>query len=130
MPAEGRPLLSSGLPTDHPLYYPEWWRADLSSEGDFTDAVGLPDATRSHHMPFLSRVDVLAHEHVTTVAVHGTSFTDGLDFRGVPAPGYYSEQKEAMRVELNDWIRDSGDLPMRDPEDPGQFTDEYRHSSK
>ncbi|MFZ4276422.1 hypothetical protein ACOZFM_27405 [Streptomyces arboris] len=35
-----------------------------------------------------------------------------------------------MRVELNDWIRDSADLPMRDPEDPGQFTDEYRHSSK
>ncbi|KAB2592579.1 MULTISPECIES: hypothetical protein [Streptomyces] len=76
MPAEERRLLSTGLPTDHPLYYPEWWRANLSSEGDFTDVVGLPDATRSHHVPFLSRVDVLAHEHVTTVAVHGTSFTE------------------------------------------------------
>ncbi|MFE2051601.1 hypothetical protein ACFXAS_24335 [Streptomyces sp. NPDC059459] len=59
LPGECQPksavLPSTDLPTDHPLYYPqpEWWRADLSSEGDFTDVVGLPDATRSHHVPFL-----------------------------------------------------------------------------
>lgn len=78
--AESAVLLQAGLPSTHPLYYPQpdFSRVDLSSEGDFTGVTGLPDAAPLDHLPFLSRIDVLTDENVGAIAVLGTTYTDGL----------------------------------------------------
>ncbi|WP_207844388.1 GDSL-type esterase/lipase family protein [Williamsia soli] len=259
---ESAVLLQGGLPETHPLYFaqPEWSRVDVSAEGDHTGSSGLPGAVPLTHMPFLSRVDVLAQPNVGAVAVLGTTYTDGLGvwpdylsrrlntekgkeshaiinlsarggslsrghapsgregvvtlfdrevltlpglthvivsearqdiatsgtrslnadgsvaeadadptgaspvtaeilkaayrqliarghangvkvlaatmppFRGVPAPGYYNEDKEATREELNRWILDSGEFDgvididgiVRDPADTHQYREEFR----
>ena len=55
-------------------------------------------------------------------------------FRGVPAPGYYSEEKDAIREDLNRWMLESGEFDgvididglMRDPEDTRQYREEFR----
>ncbi|CAM5669094.1 GDSL-type esterase/lipase family protein [Streptomyces atroolivaceus] len=268
LPVETKPesaVLVQGpeLPLSHPLAValPDFERVELSSEGDFTDVTGLPGATPGVHLPFLSRVDVLALADVSTVAVLGTTYTDGLDvwpdhlsrlwntepgqerfsivnlsarggsmsrghapsgregvvtlfdrevlslpgishvivsearqdittagarslnadgsrsessdgeelpvtaeslkaayrqliakahvrgvkvlaatmppFRGVPAPGYYSDEKDDLREEINAWILESGefdgvidiDALMRDPEDTRQYREQYRSAN-
>jgi len=252
------------LPLTHPLAVPvpDFARVEISEEGDFTAVAGLPGAAPGVHLPFLSRIDVLAKDGVSTVAVLGTTYTDGLGvwpdylsrrlnagreaeqvsivnlsarggslanghapsgrqgvvatfdrevatlpgvshiivsearqdiatagtvslkadgsrsddaaddhsgdtlgisveslqaayrqliakahirgikvlaatmppFRGVPAPGYYSEEKDAIREDLNRWMLESGEFDgvididglMRDPEDTRQYREEFR----
>lgn len=253
------------LPLSHPLAVPvpDFARVEFSSEGDFTATEGLPGATPGIHLPFLSRIDVAPLGNVSTIAVLGTTYTDGLGvwpdhlsrrlnkeygkeqfsivnlsarggslsrghtpsgregivslfdrevltlpglshvivsearqdiatagarslradgsrpessdgtdlssaelpttveslqaayrqliakahargikilaatmppFRGVPAPGYYSLEKDALREELNHWILESGEFDgvididslMRDPEEVRQYREEYR----
>jgi len=52
-----------------------------------------------------------------------------MPFEGVPFPGFYSPEKEKLRVALNEWIRSSKafdgvidlDAMMRDPANPSKF---------
>lgn len=55
-------------------------------------------------------------------------------FRGVPAPGYYSDEKDELREQLNRWILEDGEFDavididslMRDPQDFGQYREAFR----
>ncbi len=68
----------------------------------------------------LSQLAARAHEHGIRVVI-GTL----LPFGGATAEGYFSPSKEQMRVEVNQWIRTSGDfdavadfdLALQDPAD-------------
>lgn len=74
---------------------------------------------------------LIAKAHANGVKVIGATMPP---FRGVPAPGYYSEEKDALRETLNRWILESGEFDavididglVRDPEDPRQYREEYR----
>lgn len=251
------------LPASHPLRVPDpsFHRVEISAEGDFTDVEGLSGARPGTHLPFLSRIDVRTDPQIRTIAIVGTTYTDGVDvwpdhlsarlsagpgrgkysivnlsarggamsrahdvagrasvlsmferevlslpglshviisdarqdiitagtrslkadgsvsdeahdveapitvdslkaayrqliargharglkvlaatmppFRGVPAPGYYSEEKDEMREALNRWIIEGGefdafidiDSMMRDPQDTRQYREEFRSAN-
>jgi lysophospholipase L1-like esterase len=73
-----------------------------------------------------------AHAHgVRIVAATLTPFAD--TFKGEPTEGYYTPEKEKIRVAVNDWIRNGGgfdavidfDKVMEDPARPGYIRDDY-----
>jgi lysophospholipase L1-like esterase len=73
-----------------------------------------------------------AHAHgIRIVAATLTPFAD--TFKGLPTEGYYTPEKEKIRVAVNEWIRTGGgfdgvidfDKVMEDPARPGYLRDEY-----
>lgn len=65
------------------------------------------------------------------VAATLTPFTD--TFKGLPAEGYYTPEKETTRLAVNEWIRNGGgfdgvidfDKVMEDPARPGYLRDDF-----
>ena len=73
-----------------------------------------------------------AHAHgIRIVAATLTPFVD--TFKGLPTEGYYTPEKERIRVAVNEWIRTGGgfdsvidfDKVMEDPGRPGYLRDDY-----
>ncbi|MER8464926.1 SGNH/GDSL hydrolase family protein [Mesorhizobium sp. M1396] len=73
-----------------------------------------------------------AHAHgVRIVAATLTPFAD--TFKGLPTEGYYTPEKEKIRVAVNKWIRSGSgfdgvidfDKVMEDPARPGYLRDDY-----
>ena len=73
-----------------------------------------------------------AHAHgMKIIGATLTPFEDA--FAGGPLEGYYNDEKEAKRVAVNDWIRNSGafdgvidfDEVVRDPENPKRIRAQY-----
>lgn len=73
-----------------------------------------------------------AHAHgIRIVGATLTPFAD--TFKGLPTEGYYTPEKEKIRVAVNEWIRAGGgfdgvidfDKVMEDPAKPGYLRDEY-----
>lgn len=68
---------------------------------------------------------------VRIVAATLTPFAD--TFKGLPTEGYYTPEKEKIRVAVNEWIRTGGgfdgvidfDKVMEDPARPGYIRDDY-----
>lgn len=65
---------------------------------------GYPDGASAGDLiaSFKMLIDV-AHQH--HLRIYGATITP---FAGFPAPGWYSPRKEAIRRQVNHWIRDSG----------------------
>ncbi len=77
---------------------------------------------------------LIARAHATGLRIIGATLTPFEDtFRGNPLFGYYSEEKEAKRQAVNDWIRTSGafdgvidfDAVARDPANPKHIRAEF-----
>ncbi|MCW8125833.1 SGNH/GDSL hydrolase family protein [Microbulbifer halophilus] len=77
---------------------------------------------------------LIARAHLHDVRILGatlTPFENALD--GAPVQNYYTEEKEALRQEINRWIRESGefdavidfDRALRDPDNPRHIRAEY-----
>lgn len=73
-----------------------------------------------------------AHAHgIRIVSATLTPFAD--TFKGLPTEGYYTPEKEKIRVAVNEWIRTGGgfdgvidfDKVMEDPAKPGYLRDDY-----
>jgi lysophospholipase L1-like esterase len=73
-----------------------------------------------------------AHAHgVRIVGATLTPFAD--TFKGLPTEGYYTPEKEKIRLAVNEWIRTGGgfdgvidfDKVMEDPAKPGYLRDDY-----
>ena len=73
-----------------------------------------------------------AHQHgIRVVAATLTPFID--TFKGSPMEGYYTPEKEKIRLAVNDWIRTSGafdgvidfDKTTEDPKKPGYIRADY-----
>jgi lysophospholipase L1-like esterase len=85
-----------------------------------TDAVGTVEIIDGYRK-------LIAKAHRRGVRITGTTLGP---FEGATAgPGYYSPEKEAVRQEVNTWIRDGGefdsvvdlDIVLRDPEHPSRL---------
>jgi lysophospholipase L1-like esterase len=77
---------------------------------------------------------LIARAHAHDMRIIGATLTPFEDtFRGNPLFGYYSEEKEAKRQAVNQWIRTSGafdgvidfDAVTRDPNDPKHIRAEF-----
>jgi lysophospholipase L1-like esterase len=77
---------------------------------------------------------LIARAHAHDMRIIGATLTPFEDtFRGNPLFGYYSEEKEAKRQEVNQWIRTSGafdgvidfDAVTRDPSNPKHIRAEF-----
>jgi lysophospholipase L1-like esterase len=77
---------------------------------------------------------LVARAHANGLRIIGATLTPFEDtFRGNPLFGYYSEEKEAKRQAVNDWIRTSGafdgvidfDAVARDPANPKHIRAEF-----
>jgi lysophospholipase L1-like esterase len=75
-----------------------------------------------------------AHDHgIRIIGVTLTPFEDS--FKGTPFEGYYTTEKEKIRVAVNDWIRKGGqfdgvidfDAVVRDPDHPARILAAYDH---
>jgi lysophospholipase L1-like esterase len=93
--------------------------------------IGWPDSVLEPNAPAPSAEDIIdgyeqliarAHDHgMRIIGARLTPFE--VAFKGTPLEGYYSEEKEAKRVAVNEWIRNSGafdgvidfDAVVRDP---------------
>lgn len=73
-----------------------------------------------------------AHAHGKRIV--GATLTPFADtFKGLPTEGYYTPEKEKIRVAVNEWIRNGGgfdgvvdfDKVMEDPAKPGYLRDDY-----
>jgi lysophospholipase L1-like esterase len=73
-----------------------------------------------------------AHAHgIRIVGATLTPFAE--TFKGLPTEGYYTPEKEKIRVAVNEWIRTGGgfdgvidfDKVMEDPAKPGYLRDDY-----
>ena len=96
--------------------------------------VGWPDSVLEPYLPAPSPEDVIAgyrqliaRAHLHGLRVVGATLTPFADtFKGLPLEGYYTAEKEAKRLALNKWIRESGafdgvldfDAVLRDPARP------------
>jgi len=85
-----------------------------------TDIVGVADLIAGYRK-------LIAKAHRRGVRIVGTTLGP---FEGaIAGPGYYSSEKEAVRQEVNAWIRNGGefdgvvdlDLVLRDPEHPARL---------
>ena len=73
---------------------------------------------------------IVARVHARGLRIFGATLTP---FERAEYPGYYSEEKEAERQAVNDWIRTSGafdgvfdfDRALRDPEEPDRLLPKY-----
>jgi len=76
----------------------------------------------------LSQLAARAHEK--GIKIYGATLTP---FIGTPFPGYYSDEKEAMRKAVNEWIRTSHafdgvidfEKAVEDPANPGHIRPEF-----
>ncbi len=77
---------------------------------------------------------IITRAHMHGLKIIGATLTPFEDtFQGGPLEGYYSEDKEAKRVAVNDWIRTDGnfdgvidfDTVMRDPENEKRMNAAY-----
>lgn len=93
--------------------------------------IGWPDSVLDPEAPAPSTDDIIAgyqqlisraHDH--GMRIIGATLTPfAVAFKGTPLEGYYNEDKEAKRVAVNEWIRNSGafdgvidfDAVVRDP---------------
>ncbi len=85
------------------------------------------DVTRMYQM-------IIDRAHMLGIRILGATLTPFADsFQGAILEGYYSEAKNAVRKEVNAWIRDSGafdgvidfDMAVRDPENPDYILEAY-----
>lgn len=98
---------------------------------------GLSLPGMSEPFPELAAEDIInaykqliARGHARGIRVIGATLTPDL---GSPFPGYATEAKDAIRHEINEWIRTSGafdavidfDLAVRDPENPQYLAEKY-----
>ena len=99
--------------------------------------IGWPDFVLDPHAVAPSADDIIAgykqliarsHDHgIRIVAATLTPFNNA--FGGGPLEGYYNDEKEAKRVAVNDWIRNSGafdgvidfDKVVQDPDSPNKI---------
>ncbi|TFW33610.1 SGNH/GDSL hydrolase family protein [Massilia horti] len=73
---------------------------------------------------------LIARAHAKGITVHGATLTP---FEGTRFAGYYTPEKEALRVAVNNWIRTSGefdsvidfDAAVRDPDHPARMLAAY-----
>lgn len=77
---------------------------------------------------------LIARAHAQGLRIIGATLTPFAEtFQGTPLYGYYSEEKEAKRAALNEWIRTSGqfdgvidfDAVARNPDSPKHIRAEY-----
>ncbi|MFO1073221.1 MAG: SGNH/GDSL hydrolase family protein [Geminicoccaceae bacterium] len=77
---------------------------------------------------------LIARAHAAGLRIIGATLTPFADtFHGTPLFGYYSEDKEAKRAAINEWIRTSGafdgvidfDALVRDPANPKHIQAQY-----
>ena len=103
--------------------------------------IGWPDSVLEPLAPAPSAEDIIdgyeqliarAHDH--GLRIIGATLTPfGVAFKGTPLEGFYNEDKEAKRVAVNEWIRNSGafdgvidfDSVVRDPSDPTRMLPTY-----
>lgn len=78
---------------------------------------------------------IIARGHARGIRVIGATLTPDL---GSPFPGYATVEKDVIRNEINDWIRNSGafdavidfDAAVRDPENPAYLAEAYDAGDK
>jgi lysophospholipase L1-like esterase len=77
---------------------------------------------------------LIARAHIHGLRIIGVTLTPfGDSFQGTPFEGYYSAEKEKIRVAVNEWIRNSGefdgvidfDKAVRDPARPTHILAKY-----
>jgi lysophospholipase L1-like esterase len=77
---------------------------------------------------------LVTRAHLHGLRIIGVTLTPfGDSFQGTPFEGYYSEQKEKIRVAVNEWIRSGGafdgvidfDKVVRDPAKPSHIQAQY-----
>jgi lysophospholipase L1-like esterase len=103
--------------------------------------IGWPDSVLDPKAAAPSAEDIIAgykqliaraHDH--GLRIIGATLTPfAVAFKGTPLEGYYSEEKEAKRVAVNEWIRNGGafdgvidfDAVVRDPDQPKQMRSNY-----
>jgi lysophospholipase L1-like esterase len=103
--------------------------------------IGWPDSVLEPQAPAPSAEDIIdgyeqliarAHDH--GMRIIGATLTPfAIAFKGTPLEGYYSSDKEAKRVAVNEWIRNSGafdgvidfDAVLRDPANPTRMLPAY-----
>ena len=77
---------------------------------------------------------IIDRAHMQGVRIIGATLTPFKDsFKGIILEGYYSDAKNEVRKEVNDWIRTSGafdgvidfDLALRDPDRPDHVRDDF-----
>ena len=98
---------------------------------------GPPTAMRTAGEIIAGYRQVIARAHSMSppVTVYGATLTP---FEGTAFPGYYSPQKDEVRMAVNEWIRTSGefdavidfDLAIRDPDHPSRLVPEYDSGDK
>ncbi len=99
--------------------------------------IGWPDMMLDQHAVPPTADDIItgykqliarAHNHgIRVIGATLTPFNNA--FGGGPLDGYYSEEKEAVRVAVNDWIRNGGafdgvidfDAVVQDPDNPNMI---------
>ena len=73
---------------------------------------------------------LIARAHAKGIAIYGATLTP---FSGTAFPNYYSAEKDGVRLEVNQWIRSSGefdavvdfDQALRDPSQPARMLPAY-----
>jgi lysophospholipase L1-like esterase len=77
---------------------------------------------------------LIARAHAHDMRIIGVTLTPFEDaFKGTPFEGYYTADKEKLRVAVNDWIRKGGafdnvidfDAVVRDPQHPARILPAY-----
>lgn len=77
---------------------------------------------------------LIARAHANDIRIVGATLTPFADtFEDGPLEGYYDEAKETKRLEINDWIRNSGafddvidfDAAVQDPQAPDHILADY-----
>lgn len=102
----------------------------------FPGSAAPPFAMRSADEIISGYRQVIARAHSMSppVAIYGATLTP---FEGT-FPGYYSPEKDEVRMAVNEWIRSSGefdavidfDLAIRDPDHPSRMAPEYDSGDK
>jgi lysophospholipase L1-like esterase len=103
--------------------------------------IGWPDSVLDPNASAPSAADIIAgyQQLIARARDHGmriigaTLTPFSVAFKGTPLEGYYNEEKEAKRVAVNEWIRNSGafdgvidfDAVVRDPANPKQMVPAY-----
>jgi lysophospholipase L1-like esterase len=103
--------------------------------------IGWPDSVLDPQVPAPSAEDIIdGYEQLIARArdhgmrIIGATLTPfEVAFKGTPLEGYYNADKEAKRVEVNEWIRNSGafdgvidfDAVIRDPAHPSRMLPIY-----
>jgi len=111
---------------------------DIGSGGmQFPGSAAPPSAMRTAEEIIAGYRQVIARAHSMSppVTIYGATLTP---FEGTAFPGYYSPQKDEVRMAVNEWIRTSGefdavidfDLAIRDPDHPSRLVPEYDSGDK